>query len=219
MPNSSKSMNVLVNFVLDESGSMSTLAGATIEGVNTFIKEQRQGEGKVLMSLTLFNTDFDVRYVAHDIGEMPLLGSADNRYAPHGGTALYDAVVTTIRGAEGWLGNHAEFTGDVVTVIQTDGWENSSRISSLDDVNELISNKSKQGWEFIFQGTGQAAWTEAAKFTSIPASARFAGAASVGAYADAYAANSRAMTRKRQTGERFEESLRAEGMPDEPQSV
>lgn len=217
MTSSSEPTDILVNFVLDKSGSMSSLADATVAGVNAFIDEQREGNGAVLMSLTLFDTDFDVRYVALDIREMPPLGSPENRYSPHGGTALYDAVVTTIRGAEAWLDRHPEFTGDVVTVIQTDGEENSSRTSDLDEVNRLISEKTQQGWEFVFQGTGQAAWTEAEKFTSIPVSARFAGGASAGAHADAYASSSRAMSRKRMTGERYEDSLRAEGMPDESQ--
>ena len=210
-----RSTDVLINFVLDSSGSMSHLADATVLGVNAFVEDQKQGSGTALMSLTLFDTGFDVRFVALDVREMPPLGSPGNRYVPHGGTALYDAVVTTVRGAEAWLAHHREFTGDVVTVIQTDGAENSSRTTTLSDVNALISHKTRQGWEFVFQGTGQAAWTEAEKFSSIPVSARFAGAATAGAQRDAYASNSRAMTRKRRTGERFDDSLRLEGMPDE----
>ncbi len=133
---------------------------------------------------------------------------------PQGGTALYDAVVATIHGAEAWLTAHPDFAGDVVMVIQTDGEENSSRIATLDDVNNFITAKTRQGWEFVFQGTGRAAWTEAARFTSIPDSAKFAGAADSRAHAAAFATSSRALTSKRMIGGRFDESLRQHGMPD-----
>ena len=214
IPRPSAPTDILINFVLDKSGSMGSLQGPTIEGVNAFIAGQRQGQGRALMSLTLFDTSFDVRFVGLDIREVPALGSRENRYQPQGGTALYDAVVTTIRGAEAWLANHPDFAGDVVTVIQTDGEENSSTIASLDDVNALITEKTALGWEFIFQGTGQSAWTEAAKFTAIPAASRFAGSSDEAAYAQTYAASSRAMMSKRATGAPYAAALRDEGMPD-----
>lgn len=207
--------DVLVNFVLDKSGSMRPLAASTLEGFNSFLDEQRKGEGRALLSLTLFDTSFDVRFVGHDLREVPELGTRENRYSPHGGTALYDAVVTTIRGAEAWLGNHPEFKGDVVTVIQTDGEENSSQTATLDQVNDLISAKTKEGWEFVFLGTGQAAWTEGSKFTSIPQEARFAGGDDSASNSATYAGASRGMSRKRMTGESYAKSLRAEGMPDQ----
>ncbi len=173
---------------------MSSLAAATVEGVNALLAEQRKGQGEVLLSCTLFNTDFDVRYVARSVDEVPPLGSPGNPYTPHGGTALYDAVIATIHGAEAWLTTHPEFTGD--------------------DVNKLITSKTRQGWEFVFQGTGRAAWTEAARFTSIPDSAKFAGAADGRSHAQSFATSSRALTSKRMTGGRFDESLRQHGMPD-----
>ena len=206
--------NVLLNLCLDASGSMSSLAPATVEGVNELLKQQKKGPGQVLLSCTLFNTDFDVRYVARDLSEIPPLGSRGNPYTPHGGTALYDAVVASIHGAEAWLKAHSDFAGDVIMWIQTDGEENSSRIATLDDVNNLIAAKIQQGWEFVFHGTGRAAWTEAARFTSIPDSAKFAGAADSRAHAAAFTTTSRALTSKRMTGARLDESLRHQGMPD-----
>ncbi len=119
---------------------------------------------------------------------------------------------------QAWLDNHPHYRGDVVVVIQTDGEENSSQISSLDDVNALMSNKTRQGWEFVFQGTGQSAWAEGQKFTAIPASSRFAGHADLVSHRDSFAVNSRALLRKRAIGERFDDSLRSEGMPDERQA-
>lgn len=210
-----KPTNVLLNLVLDGSGSMHRLRQQTLEGVNAFVEEQMGGEGTVLVSLTIFNTEFDVRAVGVPIQEFIPLGQPGNPYGPRGGTALYDAVVATIHGAQAYLDNHPDFDGDVVTVIQTDGQENSSTTATLDDVNTLINQKSNSGrWEFVFMGTGNAAWTEGEKFTAIPQSARFAGADDADSYRGSYATASAAMTSKRQTGARYDQSLRAAGAQD-----
>ena len=68
IPRPSAPTDILINFVLDKSGSMGSLQGPTIEGVNAFIAGQRQGQGRALMSLTLFDTSFDVRFVRVDRG-------------------------------------------------------------------------------------------------------------------------------------------------------
>jgi len=165
----------LINFVLDRSGSMSHLTDATIEGFNGFCDEQRNQPGRTLLSLTLFDTAFDVRYVAQDLSEMPAMArSGPNAYGTNGGTALYDAVGTTVRGTEAWLDKHPDFKGRVVCVILTDGEENSSHEWNLDALNRLISEKRAVGWDFVFLGAGQAAWTEGQKFTAIPATSRVA---------------------------------------------
>ena len=46
---------MLINFVLDKSGSMAALSGATIEGVNAFIAEQRKGDD-LYLSVFVDNT-------------------------------------------------------------------------------------------------------------------------------------------------------------------
>lgn len=195
--------DVLINLIIDKSGSMGPLAGATVEGVNAFFAEQRALEGKALLSLTLFDTSFDVRFVGADLLEIPDLGSNGNRYQPSGGTALYDAVATTIKGTDEWLLNHREFTGKVVCVINTDGEENSSRTTSLDDVNSLISAKMAQGWEFVFMGVGQAAWTEGQKFTAIPQDNYFRSTPVAAATTSSYAGMSSSLSTARTKGGAF----------------
>lgn len=196
--------DVLINLVLDRSGSMhgGKRAGA-IEGVNAFFAEQRALEGEALLSLTLFNTDFDVRYVGADLSEVPDLGTAENPYQCVGGTALYDAVITTIKGTDEWLLNHRDFTGKVLCLINTDGEENSST-ATLDQVNDLINAKTAQGWEFMFLGVGQAAWTEGQKFAASIPLANFAHTTDDYAGSNAgYAVASASMTTTRTTGQAF----------------
>ncbi len=216
IPSTGQPTDVFVNFVLDKSGSMGPLAASTIEGFNSFLDEQRAGASTALLSLTLFDTGFEVRYVAVDLREVPALGTPGNRYQPSGGTALLDAVATTIKGADAWLtGHREEFSGDVICVILTDGEENSSTTTTLEEVNALISAKTAEGWEFVFLGTGTAAWTEGQKFSAIPPDARFSAAADPLSNRAAYSSVSGGMGRKRASGGRYADSLRAEGLPEE----
>jgi hypothetical protein len=198
--------DVLINLVLDKSGSMGGLEGATCEGINAFFKEQRELDGKAYLSMTLFDTSFDVRFVGHDLAEVPDLGTDGNRFVPSGGTALYDAVAVTIKGTDEWLLNHRDFTGKVVCVINTDGEENSSKSTSLDDVNNLITEKTAQGWEFVFMGVGKAAWTEGQKFSAIPQNNYFRSMATAGATNASYAGVSRSLSHSRVSGAAFSNS-------------
>lgn len=195
--------DVLVNLVLDQSGSMSGLASATAEGLNSFFAEQRALPGTALLSMTLFDTEFDVRFVAADLREVPDLGQPGNPYTPSGGTALYDAVTATIRGTDAWLLGHRDFTGKIVCVIQTDGGENSSKTSTLAEVNALIREKTSQGWEFVFMGAGEAAWTEGAKFDSIPQGSHVTYAATPVASMASYNSVSQSLSATRTAGAAF----------------
>lgn len=161
--------NTLINVIIDQSGSMSGVRQATIDGFNQYIAEQREIAGDGYLTLTLFSTSFDHRFVGVPLSEVPLLGTPENRYTPSGGTALCDAVGITIKNAEAWCRNTA-FTGQVLNVILTDGEENSSsqwhiKMPPVEgdsgDVAQLIGHKQEQdGWQFIFLGSGGSAWLE-----------------------------------------------------------
>lgn len=166
-----KVSDALICLVLDKSGSMISTKEGTLEGVNSLLEEQKTLGGKTYYSLTLFDTTFHARHVAEDLLEVPLLGSAGSPYNPNGGTALLDATGASIQGTEAWLKNNPDFTGKVLFIINTDGEENASTVFSYDAVNALITEKTAQGWEFMFLGSGTAAWTEGRKFApSIPVS-------------------------------------------------
>ena len=193
--------DVLVNFVLDASGSMMGLSKATIDGFNQFIQSQvDQTEGEIFVSLTLFNTSFDVRFVALDAKEVPHMGTPSNPYFPGGGTALFDAVGTSIKGAEAWLENHPSFKGKVVTVIWTDGGENSSKQYNQYQVNSLISAKQDAGWVFQFMGTGEEGWRQNNVLNAIPVHNRGWTASSADSLNTAYAGVSHTVSNLRSAG-------------------
>jgi hypothetical protein len=164
---------LLINLVIDKSGSMGgPKRAATIEAVNAFLDAQRGETEETLLSETQFDTTYDVKFVAQRLEGIPPFGQEGHPYVIGGGTALLDAVATTIKGVEAWLAKH-EFDGRVLTVIQTDGEENSSREWTLTAVNDLIERKRKEGWEFVFMGAGADAWQQGNQFTSIPTENRF----------------------------------------------
>lgn len=156
----------LVCFVCDKSGSMGIVRRPTIDGFNTFLRDQQEQAGACRMSLTMFDTSFDVRYVAEDVSRVAPLN--DYLYQPGGGTALLDAVGSTIKGAEQWIANgHQQYK--VIVAILTDGEENSSHewhirqplIEGDDrDLAGLIQWKQTEGWEFVFMGAGGSGWLE-----------------------------------------------------------
>lgn len=168
-----KPTDVLVNLVIDRSSSMGSAQSATIEGVNSFLADQRDLDGKCFVSMTQFDTVLDPIYVGVDVVEVPDL--TFETYRPRGMTALYDAVGVTIQGTDLWLTNHPDFDGKVLCVIFTDGGENSSQqfcgAPGLRAINAMIEEKTGQGWIFQFMGAG-VGWTTAQDFTSIPESHR-----------------------------------------------
>jgi hypothetical protein len=163
---------LIINLVIDRSGSMGNKRDATIEAVNGFLDAQRNETEETLLSETQFDTNFTVKFVAQRLEGIGPFGQEGHEYTIGGGTALLDAVATTIKGVEAWLAKH-EFDGRVLTVIQTDGEENSSKEWTMTALNDLIERKRADDWEFVFMGAGKDAWEMGNQFSSIPQSNRF----------------------------------------------
>lgn len=158
--------SVLINFVLDKSGSMTSLRQASIDGFNLFLAEQCEVPGEAWMGLTQFDTHSQIIHIARPISDIAPMTWED--YCPSGGTALLDAVGSTVKAAEEWVTSH-RFDGRVIVVTWTDGEENSSQywhinqppVSGDDrDLLGLISWKQNEGWEFLFLGAGGSHWLE-----------------------------------------------------------
>jgi hypothetical protein len=152
-----------IAFVLDKSGSMHVVRDATISGFNEFLADQKRVPGDVLFSLTLFDTAMQQRFVNEPIHRVEPLTVAT--YEPGGGTALLDAVASTIneigRRFDAMPGDQKP--GKVLFVIQTDGQENASREFSAQRVRDLIKQQTDQWqWQFLFLGADQDAWAQGA---------------------------------------------------------
>lgn len=208
------SNDVLINFVLDSSGSMMAVRNETCEGFNLFKSDQAKQVGRAFMTLTLFDTTFDIRYAGVSLDLIPDLGYANNNYRPGGGTALFDAVGDSIKKTEQWVKDH-NWTGSVMVVTLTDGQENSSRNwhvynprkeNDQWDIAGLIDWKQNEGWNFLFLGAGGTDWLEKT-FQNLPLDNFFAYSGDAGSTRSTYAGVSNAMTTSRATGQSLASSL------------
>jgi len=183
---------------------MNSVRQATIDGFNSFIEEQKAVEGEARLSLTLFSTAVDARYIAVPLENIPPLGSETNDYVPNGNTALLDAVGKSIMATELWLDQNNDFSGKVVCVILTDGMDNASHVwTKGSDLNDIIASKQNDGWEFMFLGSGGSEWLERT-FGGVVDSKRFMGYAHAGGQTlSAYSSVSTGLTATRSTGATF----------------
>lgn len=158
-------LTTIVNFVLDRSGSMNSIKPATIAGFNEYLGGLQTAdtpENQFLFSLNLFSASFpEQRYTLTPVKEVEPL-SATN-YLPNGGTPLYDAIM----GCLGEVERQMDLRSDkpaILTVIMTDGEENSSQKATLVQVKAKIDELTAQGnWTFVYLGTRQDAWVDSDK--------------------------------------------------------
>ena len=141
--------------ILDESGSMSSIAGQAISGLNevfqTIGKAQKEHPGQQhFISFVTFNsakirTVFDRQAVRSD----KEIKWTD--YMPNSCTPLYDAMGESLNKLKKHVGDD-----DVVLVtIITDGYENASREYSGHGIKRLVAELKEKGWVFAYIGTNQ----------------------------------------------------------------
>ena len=146
---------ILINFVLDKSGSMDVIRDATISGFNEFLGDQQREGGEARMTLTLFDTQFHTVASAVPVREISPLDY--DTYAPDGMTALYDAIGHTMRITDDYAAKHGP--DQVLFVIMTDGQENSSVEFDQRRVFEMIRDRQQNAeYEFIYLGANQDAY-------------------------------------------------------------
>lgn len=142
-----------INVIVDASGSMSHLAHDTIGNFNSFLKEQKEFPGEAVFTLCTFNTDYRLPHDFVKIAGVPNLDA--KTYIPQGGTALLDAMGTTIESVGRKLAAmpEDERPSKVIFLIITDGHENSSRRFSAEQIKSMVEHqKDVYSWEFVFMG-------------------------------------------------------------------
>jgi hypothetical protein len=150
-PKKTKLKELLVSFVLDETGSMETCKSATISGFNEYIQSLKK-QKNVKMTLTKFNSKkVEVVYTAKPIVDVPALN--DDTYRPDECTPLYDAIGKTIAAVEKEASH-----GRVLIAVQTDGLENASKEYTQQKIFDKIKEKEALGWTFAYLGAGKDAW-------------------------------------------------------------
>jgi len=135
--------------VLDASGSMEHLQSETIKSVNEYITGIVDSVEKI--TIAVFNTGMEGNEIKtktyEDLSDGVELSPAD--YVCGGATPLLDAVGTAVSGIT---------DENALVVVVTDGYENSSKEYTGDQIKELIKTKTAGGWKFIYLGADQDAW-------------------------------------------------------------
>jgi hypothetical protein len=132
-----------IRVVIDESGSMSRILGAAIEGFNAFLRQQQQVEDGSVISIWKFSSARNPTPRLLHRASLNLATPLDNySYRPNGGTALNDAIGDAI------MENPTE--QNVILAILTDGEENSSLRYNQTQIREMIKAKEALGWEILF---------------------------------------------------------------------
>ena len=154
-PGKQEDRTILINFVLDKSGSMGSIQDATISGFNEFLADQQAEGGSAAMTLTLFDTTFHTSARALPVAEVRPLDRAS--YSPGGMTALYDAIAHTMKITDDYVA--AAHPNQVLFVIMTDGMENASREFTREQMLAMIEERQQtQHYEFIYLGANQDAY-------------------------------------------------------------
>ncbi len=149
-------------FIVDRSGSMSSIRMDMIGGFNSFIKSQQKLATECKVSFYQFDTGTPIVekvYEALELARVPEL--TELTFVPRGGTPLYDAIAFVVKSVGERLTNTAEENRPerVLVVTITDGEENSSNEWTLVQVKQMIEHQEqKYKWEFVYLGANQDAW-------------------------------------------------------------
>ncbi len=129
-----------VIFILDRSGSMHGSEDDTIGGFNSYIEKNKKNN--YMITTVLFDNQYELLYERVPIKDVKKLTRKE--YYTRGSTALLDAIGRSINYIDDKKSKKALF------IITTDGYENSSREYTKEDIKKLI--KKHKNYEFLYIG-------------------------------------------------------------------
>lgn len=141
-----------LQFVVDRSGSMVTIASDMEGAVRQLLKDQRELPGKLTVGFVRFDDEVEEMTTFADAEDV------DPTLSPRNRTALYDAMGTTINKLGDRLAGLPEDVrpGKVLFVIVTDGLENASRDFTAAEVKTMVERQTNEfAWEFVYLGANQ----------------------------------------------------------------
>lgn len=142
-----------IEFLLDRSGSMSSIRTDIEGGFDTYIADQKTQPGECTVSLAQFDDQYEVVYTALNIAEVPPLD-----LHPRNMTALLDALGKSINALGTRLSALPEDQrpGTVIFAIMTDGVENASKEYNHSMIKDMITHQEKTyNWQFLYMGADQ----------------------------------------------------------------
>lgn len=140
-------MAAAIVFLLDESGSMDDDRDAAIRGLNRWITAIAEKFPRVPITISFFNDH--MRNFVEDMPAAKIQHVGLRDYSPMGGTALLDAIGSTIHRVE----NDAMPLDGALLYVYTDGGENSSNHYDFNTVQNKIKELRNMGWVFEFMSS------------------------------------------------------------------
>lgn len=150
-----KQAPVMIEAVVDRSGSMQSIVDDAIGGFNTWLAEQQALPGEASLTLSLFDHENIVTSYAKLADAKPL----DNKsYVPRGSTALNDTIGQALNRME------AANPDKAILMILTDGMENCSREFTHEQVRQKIQAAEKRGWQVVYVSAHADAFAHGAQY-------------------------------------------------------
>lgn len=141
--------------ILDESGSMSSIACEAITGVNETVQtirlaQKEHKEQEHFVTIVSFNSSHvNTIYDRFEVSKVEELTS--QQYRPAACTPLYDAMGNALTRLRDKVSDN-----DVVLVtVITDGYENASREYNCASIKALVDELKKKDWVFTYIGANQ----------------------------------------------------------------
>ncbi len=138
-------------YLLDRSGSMSSLRQAAITGFNDFLTEQAAIAAEARLTLMLFNEQHHYVHDAVPLAQVSKL--TELTYQPGGNTALLDALGQAITQTRQRLSllPPEQRPHRVAFAIFTDGQENASTRYTREHIADLVRlHREHDKWDFLF---------------------------------------------------------------------
>ena|SRR3990167_5524711 len=128
-------------------GSMFSKKQETIDACNEYIQGLQADPytADFLFSLGVFNSNIGLERVVTQQPIQKVQVLSQEQYQPAASTPLFDAIAGAAKDLDTWQ-------GPVLLIIQTDGEENCSRNAKRDDIVQLVADKTKAGWQFVYLG-------------------------------------------------------------------
>jgi hypothetical protein len=202
----------LVAALLDRSGSMADCKRATETGFDELIAKQRSQPGDVIVTLSMFDDEYENVYANRPIADVEPLD-----LLPRNMTAMLDAIGRFVTEVGEHLAelDEAARPGTVICLIMTDGYENASEVWSWEAVKALITQqRQKYDWQFIFLGANIDALAVGSQI-GVPTSSAMTFSPVPDAVESAWASSSEVVSQVRRrrprgfTGEERDQAMRA----------
>jgi Mg-chelatase subunit ChlD len=152
--------------LLDRSGSMAPIANDVIGGFNGYLADQQRDGSDARISIVMFDSQNPQETVMWGAPISEAVALDRNTFQPRGGTPLLDATGLTIGRV---MVDQASRTAagvaacDIVFVTVTDGEENQSHEFTLEQIRNLVAERTADGWQFVYLSAGLEAYADAGR--------------------------------------------------------